>query len=582
MDNIDFEGTKLEDLVLQNAEAMKQFEYLEKSLVSFKSAIEEQTAQLRQPSETVKKKSNISGLTESTDPDKSVVVEERKKFRKERGVIEEYQTLQGASPIYPDSLFGRSDAMNPLGNVYAEGDADYEDRHLQPLDPIIVEGEGYLYGIRSVQIVAFKESVRGSDFIFTSSGPNHSAAVTAAGQIYSWGANDMRQLGYPGAEEGILGIDMDPRPIDALQGLVVTAAACGKHHTTVITEEGQIWSWGAFGNGQLGVGEISKEKFPHGYVDPMRVQALDTQAPRAVACGNYHTVLVDGYGDIWTCGTGDNHAHGQDTHFDVATPMILNKVSNLDFRQVACGAAHTIALTANGLLFSWGLNEHGQLGLGDLVSRKTATQNESVQGKHIRKIACGEAHSAFLSDRDVYTFGDGSHGALGHGNSKTQIGPKAVIKLTEDCRLREVECGPQYTVALSDLGQLYFWGNMKSTSGRGSKHVFNMPRRYRYQPCITFVFSEHEAVAFFWVRALGVLTLILTGSRAWRPSMAWRAESTRSLRWSASRSHRPSSTSSRLASSSRRPAEASSRATSGGSARGAKPRMGSSGTVQGC
>ena len=32
--------------------------------------------------------------------------------------------------------------MNPLSNVYAEGDPDYEDRHLTPLDPIIVEGEG--------------------------------------------------------------------------------------------------------------------------------------------------------------------------------------------------------------------------------------------------------------------------------------------------------------------------------------------------------------------------------------------------------------------------------------------------------
>ena len=73
--------------------------------------------------------------------------------------------------------------MNPLGNIYAEGDPELEDRHLQPLDPIIVEGEGYLYGVRSVQIVALKESVRGNDFVSVSSGPNHAVGVTAAGQV---------------------------------------------------------------------------------------------------------------------------------------------------------------------------------------------------------------------------------------------------------------------------------------------------------------------------------------------------------------------------------------------------------------
>jgi len=48
--------------------------------------------------------------------------------------------------------YGRSDAMNALSNIYAEGDTPFADKHLAPLDPIIVEGEGYLYGIRSIQI----------------------------------------------------------------------------------------------------------------------------------------------------------------------------------------------------------------------------------------------------------------------------------------------------------------------------------------------------------------------------------------------------------------------------------------------
>ena len=392
---------------------------------------------------------------------------------------------------------GRSDAMNALGNIYAEGDPDYEDQHLQPLDPIIVEGEGYLYGIRSVQIVALKESVRGNDFIATMSGPNHSAGITAAGQIFTWGANDTKQLGYPGAEEGILGIDMDPRPVTALQGFVVVAASCGKSHTVAITEDGQVFSWGAFGNGQLGIGEVSRDKFPFGYVDaPSKIHALDTAAPRIVACGYYHTVIVDGLGDIWTFGTGDHGVHGHEHHFDQPVPLILQSIHGHDFRQVACGASHTIALTAQGHVYVWGMNEHGQLGIGDTISRRQPVLNAGCNGKNIRKIACGEAHTAFLSDRDIFTFGDGSHGALGHGNSKSQLSPKCVIKLSEECRLRDLECGPQFTVAISDLGQLYFWGNMRSTSGRGTKNVFNMPRRFKGLEAIYGVScGEHEVTA---------------------------------------------------------------------------------------
>ena len=178
----------------------------------------------------------------------------------------------------------------------------------------------------------------------------------------------------------------------------------------------------------------------------------------------------------------------------VPHPVLIGHAASLS--QVACGAAHTIALTASGHIWAWGLNEHGQLGLGDTNNRLVPTINVTTQGKNIRKIACGESHSAFLSDRDVFTFGDGSHGALGHGNSKSQLVPKMVVKLTEDARLRDIDCGPQFTTAISDLGQMYFWGNMKSTSGRGAKHVFNMPRRFKGLEAIYGVAcGEHEITA---------------------------------------------------------------------------------------
>jgi len=488
MDAIDLDvDTKFRELILQNAENLKQFEYLEKSLVTFQDASSAQASQLRQPPAVVKK-ADPGAISASHDPS-----EEKAKIKASKhGFLGDRQAmLQGATPMFEDKIIGHSSAMNPLSNIYAEGDPQYEDKHLVPLDPIIVEGEGFLYGIRSVQIVALKEIVRGYDFVNVFSGPNHSVAITAAGQTFTWGANNMQQLGYPGAEEGFLGIEMDPRQVAALQSRIIVGAACGKLHTVALTEEGRVYSWGCYGQGQLGVGEVPKEKYPYGFVPPLKINGIDRI--RAVACGYFHTVMIDDKGDLLTCGTHEHFAHGHDSNWDIPAPKLMDALTDMDFRQISCGAAHTIALTSTGRLFVWGLNDFGQLGLGDTNDRRTPEELTALNGKTIRKIACGATHSVILSGRDVFTFGNGTNGALGHGNSKSQLLPKNVIKLTEECRLRDVAAGPQFSVALSDLGQLYFWGNMKSTAGRGAKHVYNMPRRFKGLEAIYAVAcGEHE------------------------------------------------------------------------------------------
>jgi alpha-tubulin suppressor-like RCC1 family protein len=461
-------------------QAIKQFEYLEKSLKTFQEKTEIQTASLRKPVAPVEEKLAHDGVNldqeNQEDPYSKVSLQPGKTGG---------SAFVGAAPVYIDVNYGNSSAMVPLGVLYTEGDnSEFDDQHLQHLQPVLVEGEGYLYGIKSVQKVQIKESVRGHDFVSVHSGPHHSLAITAGGQVVSWGANDYRQLGYQGAEDGVLGLEMIPQHVkNGLTGEIVVSAACGAQHSVVITEDGKVFSWGAYLSGQLGLGEVSKEKFPYGYKDqPDEITALDTRAPRAVACGDFHTVLIDGLGDLWTFGTVEKHANGHDGKYDEPSPKLLDNpkiIVGIDFRQVACGSFHTLALTASGQIWAWGWNEFGQLGLNDIQNRRHPERLVEFSARNIRKIACGETHSICLSDRDVYTFGNGAQGALGHGNAKSQRQPKKVMKITDQNRIRDVEAGPQYTVAITDLGQMYFWGNMKSTSGRGAKHVYNVPVRFK-------------------------------------------------------------------------------------------------------
>ena len=52
---------------------------------------------------------------------------------------------------------------------------------------------------------------------------------------------------------------------------------------------------------------------------------------------------------------------------------------------------------------------------------------ESLQGKHVREVACGSGHSAAITaNGELYTWGQGDQGRLGHGDDASQTKPKQV------------------------------------------------------------------------------------------------------------------------------------------------------------
>src|SRR6476646_5177962 len=63
---------------------------------------------------------------------------------------------------------------------------------------------------------------------------------------------------------------------------------------------------------------------------------------------------------------------------------------------VSSGDAHACALRGDGTVWCWGLNSHGQLGLGDQINHPTPTQIVSLDA--VRAIATGASHSCALRD----------------------------------------------------------------------------------------------------------------------------------------------------------------------------------------
>ncbi|KAF0874370.1 RCBT2 protein, partial [Crocuta crocuta] len=84
-----------------------------------------------------------------------------------------------------------------------------------------------------------------------------SMAVVNTGEVYVWGYNGNGQLGL-----GSSGNQPTPCRISALQGIRVQRVACGYAHTLVLTDEGQVYAWGANSYGQLGTGNKSNQSYP--------------------------------------------------------------------------------------------------------------------------------------------------------------------------------------------------------------------------------------------------------------------------------------------------------------------------------
>lgn len=95
-------------------------------------------------------------------------------------------------------------------------------------------------------------------------------------------------------------------------------------------------------------------------------------------------------------------------------------------KQISYGQRHALILInykEKDLLFSVGSNAHGELGLGHTKNVPTnfcyiRTDTERIP--EINKISAGFAHSAYLKDNKVYTWGDHQRGKLGHGASETE------------------------------------------------------------------------------------------------------------------------------------------------------------------
>jgi alpha-tubulin suppressor-like RCC1 family protein len=161
--------------------------------------------------------------------------------------------------------------------------------------------------------------------------------------------------------------------------------------------------------------------------------------------------VITADGGLLTFGSGINGQLGQDNTQNLPLPVPVPELMGTRICGVACGSAHTLVVTVEGRLLSFGWGHFGQLGIGSSVNSSTPVPVTTLEGHRVVKIACGSAHSVACTDNGrIFTWGWGVNGQLGHGDDASLLLPSPVKKL-ESIYISQISCGLAHTVAISQV-----------------------------------------------------------------------------------------------------------------------------------
>ncbi|KAJ2952078.1 hypothetical protein O0L34_g4345 [Tuta absoluta] len=267
-------------------------------------------------------------------------------------------------------------------------------------------------------------------------GEFHALYLTKEGGLYSCGNNDVGQLGRhsPNKEAKI------PAQVENLKESNLTAIACGMQHSMALNEWGQPFSWGSDSMGQLGsnLGVDMQDK-------PKIIKLLATKNVIQIGCGAYHSAALTNNGEIYTWGANTYGQCGLGTITNKEMkPQLVSSLQGIPIALIACGHNHTFALSKSGAVYGWGRNTHGQLGLQDRDNKCYPSHLKTLRNVKVCHIACGEDFTVFLTlDGGVFSCGAGEYGQTGHGTTKDELVPRKIMELMGST-VTQIACGRRH------------------------------------------------------------------------------------------------------------------------------------------
>ncbi|KMZ57829.1 Regulator of chromosome condensation (RCC1) family with FYVEzinc finger domain [Zostera marina] len=286
---------------------------------------------------------------------------------------------------------------------------------------------------------------------YVSCGEFHTCAVTASGELFTWG-DGTHNVGLLGHGSNIS--HWIPKRVSGpLENLRVSFVACGTWHTALVTLYGQLFTFGEGAFGVLGHGDRESVLYPR------EVESLMGLKTITVACGVWHTAAIveiivtqlnssASSGKLFTWGDGDKYRLGHGDKEPQLKPTCVPSLIDHNFQKIACGHSLTVGLTVSGSIFTMGSNHYGQLGNPYADEKIPCLVRGELADVCIEELTCGAYHVAVLSRKnDVYTWGRGANGRLGHGDIDDRKVP-TLLEALKDKYVKNITCGSNFSAAI--------------------------------------------------------------------------------------------------------------------------------------
>ncbi|XP_036675839.2 probable E3 ubiquitin-protein ligase HERC2 [Drosophila suzukii] len=350
----------------------------------------------------------------------------------------------GASMLNSTTSLSSSTASNvspPPGTISEHHDLHCHAHHLDSTSTLLHEDHTLFQAPHDAQLLQWLNR-RPDDWALSWGG---------ASTIYGWGHNHRGQLG------GLEGSRIKtPTPCEALSLLRPVQLAGGEQSLFAVTPDGKLFATGYGSGGRLGVGGSDSWAIPTllGSLQHVFVKKV------AVNSGGKHCLALTTEGEVYAWGEGEDGKLGHGNRMSYDRPKLVEHLNGMSVADIACGSAHSAAITASGHVLTWGKGRYGRLGHGDSEDQLRPKLVEALLGYRAIDIACGsgDAQTLCITDDDnVWSWGDGDYGKLGRGGSD---GCKLPYKIESLAGLGvvKVECGSQFSVALTKSGAVYTWG----------------------------------------------------------------------------------------------------------------------------
>ena len=322
----------------------------------------------------------------------------------------------------------------------------------------------------------------------TACGEFHTITLSNDGTVHSFGENFAGQLGLGHNKNVSL-----PTPIPNLPK--INMISCGGNFTVCVDHEGFIWSFGdkdcvdmrAFGdnwsfgaNSQLGTGNTTNFNVPQ--------KLQDIPPVVSVSCGCEHTLFVTNDSNLWSWGS---NFFGQLCLENDEDQMKPQKTSFSNISKISAGYFHSLFQNNKGEIFACGFNKFGQCGLGHNNHSQITPSLILNSPKNIVQFVCGHHHNLFLDSKgNVFSVGNNEEGQLGLGHNTNQnVGGKdaalhektnQLSKIVNIPPIQKISCAYSSSYLIDFEGNLWTFGrNNSGELGHGDEEERNIPTKVK-------------------------------------------------------------------------------------------------------